>query len=43
MIIFEKGIFKDYDPKIISWDKPREREFDGRLVKGRPTKWQFQF
>ena len=38
MIIFEKGIFKDYDPKIISWDKPREREFDGRLVKGRPTK-----
>ena len=38
MILFKKGVFKDWHLDIDSWDEPKEREFDGRLVKGRPTK-----
>ena len=38
MILFKKGIFKDFDHKITTWDEPTEREFNGKLVKGRPTK-----
>jgi len=38
MILYIKKYFKDADPSIIEWDKPREREFNGSTVKGRPTK-----
>ena len=38
MILYIKKYFKDADPSIIEWDEPREREFNGSMVKGRPTK-----
>ena len=38
MIHYIKHHFKDCDPKIKQWDEPREREFKGKIVKGRPTK-----
>jgi len=38
MIHYIKNSFKDYDPRITEWDEPRKREFNGVIVKGRPTK-----
>ena len=38
MIIYIKKYFKHTDPCIDKWDEPREREFNGAMVKGRPTK-----
>ena len=38
MIIDIKKYFKNIDPCIHEWDEPREREFNGAMVKGRPTK-----
>jgi len=38
MIIYIKKYFKDTDPDIHEWDEPKEREFKGSMVKGRPTK-----
>tara|TARA_R100000544_G_scaffold33475_1_gene19980 strand:- start:949 stop:1533 length:585 start_codon:yes stop_codon:yes gene_type:complete len=38
MILYIKKYFKEADPSIIEWDEPREREFKGTVVKGRPTK-----
>ena len=38
MIVYIKKHFKNIDPCIKEWDEPREREFNGSMVKGRPTK-----
>lgn len=39
MIEVHKKYFKDYSMDIIdSWDEPRERMFNGTVVKGRPTR-----
>ncbi len=38
MILYIKKYFKEADPSIIEWDEPKEREFKGTMVKGRPTK-----
>tara|TARA_R100000541_G_scaffold3999_3_gene11266 strand:- start:317 stop:901 length:585 start_codon:yes stop_codon:yes gene_type:complete len=38
MIIYIKKYFKHTDPDIHEWDEPKEREFKGSMVKGRPTK-----
>ena len=38
MIMYIKKYFKNIDPCIDEWDEPREREFKGSMVKGRPTK-----
>lgn len=38
MILYIKKYFKEADPSIIEWDEPKEREFKGIMVKGRPTK-----
>jgi len=39
MMIYIKNHFRDCDPGIITeWDEPRERKFNGKRVKGRPTK-----
>tara|TARA_R100001163_G_scaffold2433_1_gene3723 strand:- start:10460 stop:11044 length:585 start_codon:yes stop_codon:yes gene_type:complete len=38
MIIYIKKYFENCDPNITEWDKPRERKFKGKVVKGRPTK-----
>ena len=38
MILYIKKYFKEADPSIIEWDEPKEREFKGAMVKGRPTK-----
>tara|TARA_R110001583_G_scaffold13262_7_gene57373 strand:+ start:1989 stop:2576 length:588 start_codon:yes stop_codon:yes gene_type:complete len=38
MIHYIKHYFKDDEPRITEWDEPRERQFEGKTVKGRPTK-----
>jgi|TARA_R110000751_G_scaffold698_1_gene2401 alkylated DNA repair dioxygenase AlkB len=38
MILYIKKHFKNINPCIDEWDEPREREFNGSIVKGRPTK-----
>jgi len=38
MMMYAKGVFKGEDPKIETWDRPSIREFNGKMVEGRPTK-----
>ncbi len=40
MIVYIKKHFKNANPGIEynQWDEPREREFNGSMVKGRKTK-----
>tara|TARA_R110000796_G_scaffold252638_1_gene389682 strand:- start:8138 stop:8719 length:582 start_codon:yes stop_codon:yes gene_type:complete len=38
MIKFIKGVFQDRYPDIPDWDKPVDRMFNGKQIKGRPTK-----
>ena len=37
-LFYCKGLFKDFEHKIDKWDAPRERMFDGAMVKGRPSR-----
>ena len=37
-LFYCKGLFKDFEHKIDKWDAPRERLFDGAMVKGRPSR-----
>ena len=36
-LMFMKGLMKDKAPTFHEWDKPVDREVDGKLIKGRPT------
>ena len=36
-LMFMKGLMKDKTPTFHEWDKPVDREVDGKLIKGRPT------
>lgn len=36
-LMFMKGLMKDKAPTFHEWDKPVNREVDGKLIKGRPT------
>jgi len=38
MIKHIKHIFSEFEHGIDKWDKPRERMFEGTMVKGRPTR-----
>ena len=38
MIIFEKDLFKGFEIQIKEWDEPSVRVFNGKMIKGRPTK-----
>ena len=38
MIFYRKSLFASFEHKIDKWDAPRERLFDGAMVKGRPTR-----
>ena len=38
MIKHIKDIFSEFEHGIDKWDKPRERMFEGTMVKGRPTR-----
>jgi len=33
-----KGALKQYDPKFLQWDVPQDREANGKMIKGRPTR-----
>ena len=35
---FIKGALKEYDPRFLEWDVPKDREVNGRTIKGRPTR-----
>ena len=35
---FIKGGLKQFNPRFLEWDTPKDREVDGRTVKGRPTR-----
>ena len=35
-LMFMKGLMKDKAPTFHEWDKPVDREVDGKLIKGRP-------
>ena len=35
---FIKGGLKRFNPRFLEWDTPKDREVDGRTVKGRPTR-----
>jgi alkylated DNA repair dioxygenase AlkB len=35
---FIKGGLKQFNPRFLEWDKPKDREVDGKTVKGRPTR-----
>jgi len=38
MMMYAKGVFKGEDLKIETWDRPSIREFNGKMVEGRPTR-----